>query len=109
MMVMISWEHDTNGLVGRDNADNWEDHMGRFLRTLLGAIFGLVLALAGLLAFKTYTVKTPYDDLWIGINSRMPGPVQAWSCQTVEQRLRADAKAKADFKAAPKGCEALWN
>jgi hypothetical protein len=85
--------------------------MGRFVRTLLGAIFGLVLALAGLLAFKTYTVATPYDDLWIGLNSRMPGPLKAWSCQTVEQRLRAsgDAKAKAAFKAAPKGCEALWN
>jgi hypothetical protein len=79
------------------------------MRTLLGALFGLVLALAGLLVFKTYTVKTPYDDIWVGINSRMPGPVQAWSCQTVEQRLRADAKAKAEFKAAPKGCEPLWN
>jgi hypothetical protein len=81
------------------------------MRTILGAIFGLVIALAGLLAFKTYTIATPYDDLWVGLNSRLPGPVRAWSCQTVEQRLigKGDAKAKAEFKVAPRGCEALWN
>ena len=81
------------------------------MRTLLGAIFGLVLALAGLLAFKTFTIASPYDELWIGLNSRMPGPVRAWSCQTVERRLlgKADAKAKEAFKVPPTGCEALWN
>ena len=82
----------------------------RTFRTLLGMIFGLVVALAAVLAFKTYTVASPTDDLWIGLNTRMPGPVRAWSCQTVEQRVRAstDDKLKAAFKTAPKGCE-LWN
>jgi hypothetical protein len=77
----------------------------------LGGLFGLVLALAGLLAFKTYTIASPYDELWVGLNSRMPGPVRAWACQTVEKRLigKGDAQAKTAFKAPPKGCEALWN
>ena len=83
--------------------------MGRMIRTLLGAIVGLVVALAAILAWKTYSIASPYDDLWVALNSRMPGPVRAWSCQTVEQRLLSSDKAKADYKAAPKGCEALWN
>ena len=80
-------------------------------RTVLGGLVGLVLALAALLAFKTYTIATPYDDLWVGLNSRLPSPVRAWSCQTVEKRLlpKGDAKAAAQFKQPPKGCEALWN
>ena len=81
------------------------------MRTILGAVFGLVLALAGLLAFKTYTITSPYDELWIGLNSRMPGPIRAWSCQAVERRLigKGDAQAKTAYKLAPTGCEALWN
>lgn len=81
------------------------------MRTLLGAIFGLIIAVAVLLAYKTYTITTPYDDIWVGINSRMPGPLRAWSCQAVEQRLRAQGteQAKANFKTPPKGCEVLWN
>lgn len=81
------------------------------MRTLLGMIFGLIVAVAGLFAYKSYTIATPYDDLWVGMNSRMPSPVRAWACQTVEQRLikQGDAKAKAAFKSPPKGCEALWN
>lgn len=83
----------------------------RLIRTLLGMIVGLVIALAVLLAYKTYTVASPTDELWIGLNNRMPGPVRAWSCQTVEQRVRAKGTdaSKAAFKTAPKGCEALWN
>ena len=77
-------------------------------RTLLGMIFGLVLAIAALLAWKTYSIATPYDDLWVGLNSRMPGPVRAWTCQTVEQRLLKTEQAKTQFKQPPKGCEALW-
>ena len=79
------------------------------MKTLLGAIFGLVIAVAGLLAYKTYTATTPYDEIWVGINSRMPAPVRAWTCQTMEQRLRASSDGKATFKTAPLGCESLWN
>ena len=85
--------------------------MGRMIRTLLGALFGLVVALLGLLAFKSYTIATPYDDIWVGLNSRMPSPVRAWACQTVEQRLvkAGGPQAKTTFKTPPKGCEAIWN
>ena len=79
------------------------------MRTVLGGIFGLVLALAGLLAFKTYTIATPYDDLWVAMNSRMPSIVRGWTCQTVEQRVKKTDDAKTTFKTPPKGCEALWN
>ena len=68
-----------------------------------------MLALFGLLAFKTYTIATPYDDLWVAINSRMPSIVRGWTCQTVEQRVKKDDAAKATYKAPPKGCEAIWN
>ncbi len=78
------------------------------MRTLLGMIVGLVLAVAALLAWKTYSIATPYDDLWVGLNSRMPGPVRAWTCSTVEQRLLKTDQAKAQFKQPPKGCESLW-
>ena len=67
--------------------------MGNFTRTLLGAVFGLLLAVAALLAFKTYTVSTPYDDIWVAINSRMPSPVRAWSCPTIAATARRTDRA----------------
>lgn len=85
--------------------------MNNFFKTLAGAACGLVIAVAALLVFKTFTIPTPYDDIWVGLNSRMPSPVRAWTCQKVEQRLltNANPQAKASFKTAPAGCEALWN
>ena len=83
--------------------------MEKMVKTLAGAVFGLILALAGLLIFKTMTITTPYDDIWSGMVSRMPSPVRAWACQKVEQRLLTTPATKASFKKPPAGCEALWN
>lgn len=72
----------------------------------LGLIATMAVILGGVLlgfwATKTYTLDTPYDEVWIGLNSRLPGPMRAWSCGAMHERLGAEAGV------APYGCEGLW-
>lgn len=71
--------------------------MGR----VLGALVGLALGVTIFWAYLTYTIVTPYDELWIAINTRMPQPAREWSCATVRDRLNKPG-------VAPLGCETVW-
>lgn len=71
--------------------------MGR----VLGALVGLALGVTIFWAYLTYTIVTPYDEVWIAINTRMPQPAREWSCATVRDRLNKPG-------IAPLGCEAVW-
>lgn len=57
--------------------------------------------LGGYWAFLTKTIDTPYDEIWIGLNHRLPEPLRAWSCGDVEARLGPAA-------VPPLGCDGLW-
>lgn len=71
--------------------------MGR----VLGMLAGLALGISILWAYLTYTIVTPYDELWIAINARMPAPAREWSCTIVRDRLNKPG-------VAPLGCDGVW-
>ena len=71
------------------------------MRSFLGLLVGVAIGVAAFWAYMTYTIKTPDDAGWIAINSRLPGPMRAWSCGQVKARLSPTG-------APPAGCEDHW-
>lgn len=52
-------------------------------------------------AYLTTTVRTPYDEMWIGLNSTMPQPLRHWACDQVKARQTPRG-------VAPYGCQDRW-
>lgn len=72
------------------------------MRKLLSIVFVIVVALAVTVGWRWYSyvsnTVSPYDEVGIELNSRMPMPLRTWGCQ----------KLKATFGAVvpPYGCSA---
>lgn len=61
----------------------------------------VAVMLGGYWVFLTKTLDQPYDEIWIGLNSRLPEPLRAWACGDMAARL-------GPATVPPYGCEGLW-
>jgi hypothetical protein len=68
------------------------------VRRLFSLVILFAVGAGSLWLYHTLTLVNPYDEVWIGINSRLPDPVRTWSCQTVRKRLTNPGPA-------PLGCQ----
>jgi hypothetical protein len=72
------------------------------MRKLLTVLLGAVIAAAVVFGFTWYryisNTESPYDEVGIAVNSRLPLPLREWGC----------ARLKASFAGAlpPYGCQA---
>ncbi|MCB1547435.1 MAG: hypothetical protein KDJ41_06300 [Hyphomicrobiaceae bacterium] len=74
--------------------------MASFLKFLIAIIVLAVVAVGGLWGYKTYSIASANDEMWVAINSRLPAPLRTWSCDTVKERIKPKAGGKA-----PAGCD----
>ncbi len=62
--------------------------MFQVLKILVSGLFGLMFAYSGLWAWKTMTIATPTDQVWMELNTRMPLALRAWACEQVQTRTQ---------------------
>ncbi len=74
--------------------------MRRVLAILVSGILALLAVFTGIWGWKTLTIPQPYDEVWIELNTRVPGPLRGWACQHVKARTGAAIP--------PLGCEGRW-
>lgn len=60
--------------------------MGRIVLVVAGALLSLVVALGGFWLNYVYRGATPYDEVGIELNSRMPRPLRERACRTLRER-----------------------
>jgi len=70
------------------------------VKTLLGIVILLAIAVFGFWLYATYTVATANNEMWIKVNSNLPAPLRNWSCAEVNSRIEAAE--------APEGCADVW-
>jgi hypothetical protein len=70
------------------------------LKTVLGVVILLAIAVFGYWLYATYTIASSDDQLWVKVNSNMPDPLRKWSCVEVNARVEAPQ--------APEGCGDVW-
>lgn len=74
--------------------------MGRLLRVLLVLVIAVVVIGGGRWYLYVTNTESPYDEVGIELNSRMPEAIRSWGCA----RLRANFPAAA---VPPMGCARL--
>lgn len=70
------------------------------LKTLLGVVILVAIAVFGYWLYATYTIASSDDQLWVKVNSNLPDPLRKWSCTEVNARIEAPQ--------APEGCADVW-
>ena len=78
-----------------------EVRLKRLVTIIVLAPLVIVAVLGGFWAYQTLTITEPYDEVWIGLNSRLPDTLRAWSCGEVRGRVTGSMLA-------PMGCEGFW-
>lgn len=68
---------------------------------IVTAVLVGVLSLVGILGWKWYSYVTagasPYDEIGIEVNTRLPGPLREWGCARIKERFPRSVP--------PYGCE----
>lgn len=70
-----------------------DDRRGRRSRTAFAATVALGIALAGVgtLGWRWYRYVTagasPYDEVGIEVNIRLPDPLRSWGCARIRERF----------------------
>jgi|HubBroStandDraft_4_1064222.scaffolds.fasta_scaffold1688066_1 hypothetical protein len=64
------------------------------MRKVATFLIALVIGLGGVVGYRWYSyvtnagdAKDPYDEVGIGLNSRMPGPLNKWGCEQLQKHF----------------------
>ena len=72
------------------------------MKKILMYLLVFIVGIAGFIGVKYYVYVTntesPYDEVGIELNSRMPGPIQDWGCGKLKATF-------GDRALAPHGCQ----
>lgn len=60
--------------------------MGKVAVIAASALFSLAVVIGGFWLNYVYRTATPYDEIGIELNSRMPRPLREWACRRLQER-----------------------
>lgn len=60
----------------------------RILGILVGITLGIGLLFGGQWYLYVTNTESPYDEVGIAINSRMPGVIRKWGCDQLQQTFK---------------------
>jgi hypothetical protein len=63
---------------------NPENPVGRLLRLVLIVVVALTVVIGGFWYRYVSNTESPYDEVGIELNSRMPEPIRKWGCDKLQ-------------------------
>lgn len=59
--------------------------MKQFITIIVTIALGLTIFLGGKWYLYVTNTESPYDEIGIELNSRLPGPINAWGCSRLRE------------------------